>query len=131
VAAIGHFDQSHQLAEWFNKVLREASHDLPAPEATANRLAPAQWNLLAVHIGPSDVQRVDAAFPDAAVDFSRGDVPVTVQVELAGAHVMSLEARDVAPVLLPEETALRLADMRKDRVWPGNLLRGPLARLPH
>jgi hypothetical protein len=100
-----------------------------APESAANRLAQAQWNLLAVHIGPTDVQRVDTPFPDAAVDFTRGDVAVTVQVELAGAHVTPLEARDVAPVLLPGEAALRPTDMRNHRTLAGQLLRGPLAQL--
>lgn len=96
-----------------------------APEAPASHLAPGQWNLLAVHIGPSDVRRVGTPFPDTAVDFSRGDVAVTVQVELAGAQVTPLEV----PVLLPGFTALWPADMRNDRAVAVQLLRGPLARL--
>ena len=38
-----------------------------APEIAARSLAPKQWNLLGVHIGPSEAPRVDlpAPFPDA------------------------------------------------------------------
>jgi len=38
-----------------------------APEILARALAPRQWNLLGVHIGPTDVQRVDIPFPDDQV----------------------------------------------------------------
>jgi hypothetical protein len=63
-----------------------------APAATAGALAPAQWNVLAVHIGPSEVARGDAAFPDSTLDFTRGDVNVNVQMELAGAAVKTVDA---------------------------------------
>ena len=71
-----------------------------APQARA--LAPAQWNVLSVHIGPSAARRDDAAFPEAKVDFTRGDVAVTVQLELAGAAVTSLETDGVSTTSLLE-----------------------------
>ena len=78
------------------------------------------WNLLAVHIGPSDEQRGDNPFPDGRIDFSRGDVAVTVQLELAGAAIAPLQAglREITPV-----------HMRGPRDVAQALLRGPLARL--
>jgi hypothetical protein len=72
-----------------------------APDTAARSFAPRQWNLLAVHIGPTEERRTDAAFPDSQVDFSGGDVQVTVQLELAGAAVASLPSR-VLPGEPPE-----------------------------
>jgi hypothetical protein len=97
------------------------------PEILARALAPRQWNLLGVHIGPTDVQRVDIPFPDDQVDFSRGDVVVSVQVELAGARLTALDAADVKRMFKGE---LRPADMRDGGETAGKLLRGPLATLP-
>jgi hypothetical protein len=99
-----------------------------APLVTARSLAPEQWNLLAVHIGP-DVHRPDAPFQDSRVDFSRGDVSVTVQLELAGATVMPLQAADIASVA-PRAIALRPADMRCPSGPAEQLVRGLLGRLP-
>jgi len=98
-----------------------------APEILARALAPRQWNLLGVHIGPTDVQRVDIPFPDDQVDFSRGDVVVSVQVELAGARLTALDAADVKSMFKGE---LRPADMRDGGETAGKLLRGLLATLP-
>lgn len=98
-----------------------------APEITARSLAPRQWNLLGVHIGPTDVQRVDVPFPDDEVDFSRGDVVVTVQLELSGANVSALDATDLKWAFNGE---LRPGDMRDGGERAGRLLRGPLAKLP-
>jgi hypothetical protein len=98
-----------------------------APEITARSLAPRQWNLLGVHIGPTDMQRVDVPFPDEQVDFSRGDVVVTVQMELAGAHVSALDAPDLKWTFNGEP---RPGDMRDGGERAGQLLRGPLAKLP-
>jgi len=98
-----------------------------APEITARSLAPRQWNLLGVYIGPTDVRRVDVPFPDEEVDFSRGDVVVTVQVELSGARVSALDATELKWMFNGE---LRPGDMRDGGDRAGRLLRGPLAKLP-
>jgi hypothetical protein len=45
-----------------------------------------------VHIGPSERERSDAALPENHIDFSRGDVAVTVTVELSGTELAPLEA---------------------------------------
>lgn len=62
-----------------------------APERQAQSLASERWNLLKVHIGPTEVQRSDDPFPEGSVDFSRGDVAVSVQVELSGAELSSIK----------------------------------------
>lgn len=98
-----------------------------APEIAARALAPRQWNLLGVHIGPTDVQRIDVPFPDDQVDFSRGDVVVSVQVELAGAQVSALDATDLTSMF---NAGLRPGDMRDGGERAGKLLSGPLAKLP-
>ena len=64
-----------------------------APEKPAPSLAPRQWNLLAVHIGPSEQQRRDTAFPERALDFSRGNVDLTVQLEVEGAQLAEVPSR--------------------------------------
>jgi hypothetical protein len=63
-----------------------------APERPALSLAPDQWNLLAVHIGPSARQRSDAAFPERSLDFSRGNVALTVQLEVQRAQLADVPA---------------------------------------
>lgn len=98
-----------------------------APELAARALAPGQWNLLGVYVAPSDVVLAGAVFPQQAVDFSRGDVVVSVQLELSGAHVAALDATDLKWMFGGE---LRPSDMRDGGVRSGQLLRGPLAKLP-
>jgi hypothetical protein len=63
--------------------------------------------------------RQDAPFPEAKVDFSRGDVTLTVQLELAGAHVAAL---------VPDGDAPRPATLRKDPAYIAGLLAGPVAQ---
>ena len=94
---------------------------------TARSLAPGKWNLLGVYVAPSDVALAGAVFPEQAVDFSHGDVVVSVQVELSGAQVTSLDATDLKWMFGGE---LRPGDMRDGGERSGQLLRGPLAKLP-
>jgi hypothetical protein len=98
-----------------------------APEMAARALAPGQWNLLGVFVAPSEVALPGAVFPDQSVDFSRGDVVVSVQVELSGARVATLDATDLKWMFGGE---LRPGDMRDGGERAGQLLRGPLAKLP-
>lgn len=58
-----------------------------APKLSARSLAPCEWNLLTVHIGPSEAPRSDAPLPTSGLNFTHGDLPVTVQVELARPRV--------------------------------------------
>src|SRR4029434_2344997 len=69
------------------------------PVAAARSLAPGQWNILGVHIGPTEKARTDAPFPDSLVDFTQGEIPITVQLELAGAAVTAIKAEDLPFVL--------------------------------
>ena len=62
-----------------------------APQRQAPSLAPDQWNLLTVHIGPTEQRRFDAPFPERSVDFSKGDVDVTVQLEIHGTDLMPVD----------------------------------------
>jgi hypothetical protein len=62
-----------------------------APRRRAPSLAPSQWNLLTVHIGPTEQRRFDAPFPERSVDFSHGDVDVTVQLELDGTDLLTID----------------------------------------
>ena len=64
-------------------------------ERPALSLAPREWNLLKVYIGPTEQQRYDAAFPERTLDFSRGSVALTVQLEVQGAQLT-----EIAPHLL-------------------------------
>ena len=66
------------------------------------------WNLLSVHIGSTETPRGDASFPDSRVDFSRGDVSLTVQLEFAGATVAPLQ---LAYADLAEITATDLPEL--------------------
>lgn len=84
-----------------------------SPREVARSLAPNQWNLIGVHIGPSEVRRVDGVFPDCRVDFSRGDVSITVQLELAGASIRPLESAERRLVSIQGTSTL----------WPADLLR--------
>ena len=61
-----------------------------APERNAPSLAPEQWNLLTVHIGPTAQRRFDAAFPDHYIDYRQGNVAVSVQLHLQGAELIAL-----------------------------------------
>ena len=79
-----------------------------APAASACSLAPARWNVMAVYIGPSGVTRGDAVFPDSKLDFTRGDVAVNVQMELAGAAVKKLDSSPGGAAELLQITAVRL-----------------------
>ncbi len=97
-----------------------------APEIAARSLAPKQWNLLGIHIGPSEGPRTDASFVEGAVDFSRGDVVVSVQVELSGAHLTALDSADLKWMFNED---LRPGDMRDGGERAGKLLSGPLAKL--
>jgi hypothetical protein len=97
-----------------------------APEIAARSLAPQQWNLLGIHIGPSEGPRSDAPFVEGAVDFSRGDVVVSVQVELSGANVTALDSNDLRWMFNDD---LRPGDMRDGGERAGKLLSGPLAKL--
>ncbi len=98
-----------------------------APELAAGSLAPQQWNLLGVYIAPSAVQRIDEPFPPQAIDFSSGDVVVSVQAELSGANVTALDAADLKWMFNGD---LRPSDLRDGGERSGKLLRGPLAKLP-
>ena len=99
------------------------------PLHAARSFAPGQWNLLALHIGPTAVQRVDAAFPESQVDLSSGGVSVTVQLELAGAAVMPLEADYLEPVLHYAARTMRPSEMYGELQGVAEqLLRGLLAR---
>ena len=97
-----------------------------APEIAARSLAPKQWNLLGIHIGPSEGPRTDASFVEGAVDFSRGDVVVSVQVELSGVHLTALDSADLKWMFNED---LRPGDMRDGGERAGKLLSGPLAKL--
>lgn len=97
-----------------------------APEIVARALAPAQWNLLGVHISPSAVPRAGAKFPEEAVDFERGDVEVAVQVELSGARVVALDPETLKWTFGDE---VRPGDMLDGGEHARTLLRGPLAKL--
>lgn len=100
------------------------------PAGTARSLAPDRWNLLGIHIGPSEVRRRGAAFPESRVDFGQGDVEVTVQLELAGAAVRPLDRSIVAPILGSADAALRPRDLRQPSGPQERLLQGPLASWP-
>lgn len=54
--------------------------------AGVRALAPEQWNLLGVHIGPTAEERSDAPFPDRRIASGRDNV-VAIQLELAGARI--------------------------------------------
>ena len=77
------------------------------PEIAARSLASRQWNLLGVHIGPSEVPIAGAVFNESAVDFSSGDVTVSVQVELSGANIVSARSH------CPREDVRRSASPRR------------------
>lgn len=62
-----------------------------APQRQAPSLAPDQWNLLTVHIGPTEQRRFDAPFPERSVDFSKGNVDVTVQLDIHGTDLMPVD----------------------------------------
>ena len=96
------------------------------PEIAARSLAPRQWNLLGVHIGPSETPLAGAVFNEGAVDFSSGDVTVSVQVELSGANVTSLDATDLQQMF---GGPIRPGDMNDGGERAGQLMTGPLARL--
>jgi hypothetical protein len=66
------------------------------PENPARSLAPGSWNLIAVHIGPSETSH-GAPFPESSVDFSGGDLTVTVQLELAGATLRPVRSNEGDP----------------------------------
>ena len=100
-----------------------------APALPARALAPAQWNLLAVHIGPTEETRHDAPFPDRHVEFRGGEVDVTVQLELAGAAVTPLDHATIAPVLAFGPVALRPDVLRSLPVESAVLLSRLLAQL--
>jgi hypothetical protein len=68
-----------------------------ALESPARALAPEQWNLISVHIGPSETPR-GVPFPESGVDFSGGDVTITVQLELAGATLVPVQARQATGI---------------------------------
>ena len=103
-----------------------------SPETDARSLAAAQWNLVAVHIGPTEVRRLDVSFPSDAVDFGAGDVVVTVQLELARVTMTPIEAAELGPMRNPAGGPLYPTDMRDIRTDPDGqqLLRGLLARRP-
>ncbi len=84
-----------------------------APELAARSFAPRQWNLVGVHIGPSEIPRSDAPFPTSGIDFSQGDVPITVQIELAGAAVQALEVANLQSALTPGQSYIKPAEMRR------------------
>ncbi len=96
------------------------------PEIAARTLAPRQWNLLGVHIGPSEMPLAGAVFNEGAVDFSSGDVTVSVQLELSGANVTPLEASVIEELF---GGPLRPGDMNDGGERAGQLMAGPLAAL--
>lgn len=85
-----------------------------APEPLARSLAPKQWNLLTVHIGPTQQPRSDAPFPERFIDFSQGNVPVTVQLELYGADLTPLEPY---PATLNAELVSTARDRQRLMEW--------------
>jgi hypothetical protein len=96
------------------------------PEIAARALAPRQWNLLGVHIGPSEAPMVGVVFNEGAIDFSSGDVTVSVQVELSGANVMALDAAELEKMFGAQ---LRPGDLHDGGESVGELMAGPLAKL--
>jgi hypothetical protein len=96
------------------------------PEIAARALAPRQWNLLGVHIGPSEAPMVGAVFNEGAIDFSSGEVTVSVQVELSGANVMALDAAELEKMFGAQ---LRPGDLHDGGESVGELMAGPLAKL--
>ena len=97
------------------------------PEIAARSLAPRQWNLLGVHIGPSDVPLAGAVFNEGAIDFSGGEVIVSVQLELSGANVAPLDAASLEAMFGGQ---LFPGDLHDGGERVEQLLRGPLAKLP-
>ncbi len=91
-----------------------------AAQATGRSLASMRWNLLALHIGESAMQRHDAPVPLAGLDFSRGEVELTLQIELEGARVVALDTG---------RTALRPAQLNSDPAVVAHWMAGPLANL--
>lgn len=89
-------------------------------EMAARSLAPERWNLLAVHIGPSEKKLRGGVFPERRVDFRQGEVEVSVQLEFAGAAVTALA---------PDAGALRPADLRRAAGPVQELLGGRVAQL--
>ena len=90
-----------------------------AAAAPARSLAPMRWNLLAIHIGPSSVVRHDAPVPVGGLDFSGGEVALSLQLELAGALVAAL---------VPASGALRPSALSNDPAIVVGLMAGPLAQ---
>jgi hypothetical protein len=100
--ADGALPPEHGALRWIQaRAWRADSGAVPA-----RKLALERPNLLAVHIGPSAEERTDAPFPDRELDFSAGAVGITVQVELAGAAVASLERNQGLAPFLAEELPL-------------------------
>ena len=85
-----------------------------SPEPHTRSLAPSQWNLLTVHIGPTGRPRSDAPFPERSIDFSQGNVPVTVQLELYGADLTPLE---FYPTTLNAEMVSTATDRQRLMDW--------------
>jgi len=98
------------------------------PAVAARSLAPERWNLLAVHIGPSEKKLRGAAFPGRLVDFRQGEVEVSVQLEFAGAAVTALAPAMIATVTKSPAEALRPADLRSVPGPVQQLLHGPVAQ---
>ncbi len=118
VRANGHGEPARQVApapRW----IQGSAWRPDATSSPARALVPARWNLLAIHIGPSSVKLQGATFPDTKVDFSQGDVTLTVQLELAGARVAAW---------VPDGEAPRPAAYRDDATFIPQLMDGPVAQ---
>ena len=92
-----------------------------APQAPSDALEPLCWNLLAVHVGPSERPRRGKPVPESGLDFSQGEVALSLQLELAGARIVALDT--VGAAVWP-------AALRHDAAEVKRWLSGPLAQLP-
>lgn len=72
----------HRTRRWLQGHAWRDGRDIPA-----RALEPERLNILTFHIGPSTIPLSGEAFPDQLLDFTAGDVELTVQLELVGAEI--------------------------------------------
>lgn len=89
---------------------------------SASSLASGAWNLIAVHIGPTDEYRADNPFPDSRVGFQGESVVVTAQLEIAGAVVRPLT--DSSPADTMRELAWMLESLSQPELDDGSNMVG-------
>jgi len=97
--AVDEFDSRERILDEIRvaRRIQASGWSLDAPQLGPRSLAAGQWNLLSVHIGPTQRPRSDAAFPEGALNFGLHDEMLTVQLELAGAEVTALQVRELPP----------------------------------